>query len=92
MDDALLVRVLDSLADEDEKPQPLLGGKLVLVTVLRDLDPPDQFHDEVRPAGVGCAGIKNLGDVRMVHHRKRLALGLEPGHDLPAAYEVDGLK
>ena len=28
------------------------------------------------------SGIQHLGDVRMVHHRQRLPLGLEPGDDL----------
>ena len=34
-----------------------------------------------RPA-VGGAGVEDLGDVRVVHHRQRLPLGLEPGDDL----------
>jgi hypothetical protein len=39
MDDALLMRVLDGLADEDEQPQPFVGGKLILIAILGDLDP-----------------------------------------------------
>src|SRR3989442_1482153 len=50
MDDALLVRVLDRLADFDKEIEPFFGWKLVLIAVLGDLDPPDQFHDEVGPA------------------------------------------
>ena len=30
--------------------------------------------------------IKNLRDVRMIHHRESLPLGLEPGNDLPAIH------
>ena len=38
-----------------------------------------------RPA-VGRAGIEHLGDVRMVHQRQGLPLGLEAGDDLPAVH------
>ena len=41
-----------------------------------------QLHHEVRPAGLGGAGVEHLGDVRVVHHRQRLPLGLEAGDDL----------
>ena len=34
--------------------------------------------------GLGRAGVEHLGDVRMVHQRQRLPLGLEAGDDLPA--------
>ena len=39
----------------------------------------DQLHDEIRPAGVGRAGVEYLGDIGVVHQRERLPLGLEPG-------------
>ena len=35
---------------------------------------------------VGRAGVEHLGDVRMVHHRQRLPLGLEAGDDLPRVH------
>ena len=73
--------------------QPFAGGKLVLIAVLGDLDPAHQFHDEVGPAGVGHARVEDLGDVRMVHHRQRLPLGLEPRDDLPAVHaQLDDLE
>ena len=73
--------------------EPFLGGELVLIAVLGDLDPAHQFHDEVGPAGLGRAGVEHLRDVRMVHHRQRLALGLEPGDDLPAVHaQLDDLE
>ena len=53
----------------------------VLVAVLGDLHPADQFHDEVRPARFRRAGIEHLRDVRMVHHRQRLPLGFEARDD-----------
>ena len=64
------------------KFQPLARRQLVLVAVFGDRDAADQFHHEVRPAGVGGAGVEHSGDVRMVHHGQRLPLGLEPGDDL----------
>ena len=39
MDDALLVRVLDRMADLDEEVEPLARGELVLVAVIGDLMP-----------------------------------------------------
>ena len=63
------------------KIEPLPRGKIVLVAILGDLDAAHQFHDEVGPAGVGGARVEHLGDVRMVHHRQRLALGFEAGDD-----------
>jgi len=50
MNDALLMRMLDGVANLCEQFQPLLCGEIILVAVLRDFDPAHQFHDEVRPA------------------------------------------
>ena len=55
--------------------------RFVLVAVIGDLDAAHQFHDEVGPARFRRAGVQHLGDVRMVHQRQRLPLGLEPGDD-----------
>ena len=38
MNDPLLVRVLDRLADGEKQLQPLLGRQVLLVTVVRNLD------------------------------------------------------
>src|SRR5262249_8507981 len=51
LDDALLVRVLDGLADRKEQLQPLPRREVMLVAVFRDRHALDQVHDEVRPAG-----------------------------------------
>jgi hypothetical protein len=55
VNDALLMRVLDRLADLDEEIEAVLRGELILVAVIGDADAPHQFHDEVRPT---------LGDFR----------------------------
>jgi hypothetical protein len=55
--------------------------------------PADQFHDEVGPASPWRAGVEHLGDVRMIHHRQRLALGLEAGDDLLGVHaQLDDLE
>ena len=82
VDDALEVRVLDRMADLDEKAQALVGRQIVRVAKGRDRLPADQFHDEIRPTGVGGAGVEHLRDIRMIHHRQELPFGLEPGDDL----------
>ena len=81
MDDALLVGVLDRLANRYEQFQPLLRGQPVAVAVLGDRHTLDQLHHEVRPAVVQPA-VEHLGDVRVVHERQRLPLGVEPGQHL----------
>ena len=43
----------------------------------------NQFHDEVRQAGCSGPGIKDAGNIDVVHHRQGLPLGLEAGDDLP---------
>ena len=56
-------------------------------------DAAHQFHDEVGPPRVGGAGVEDLGDVRMIHHRQRLPLGLEAGDDLLGVHaQLDDLE
>ena len=59
--------VLDGLADRQQQFQPLAERQLVLVAVLSDWYPLDQFHDEIGAAGIGRAGVDHLGDVGMIH-------------------------
>ena len=47
--------------------------KPVAVAVFGDRDAVDQLHDEERPAGVGRAGVKDLGDIVVVQDRQGLA-------------------
>jgi hypothetical protein len=81
VDDPLLVRVLHGLADQDEQLQPFPGREAMPVAVLGDGHALDQLHHEVRAAGRRAAGIEDLGDVRVVHHRQRLPLRFEPRDD-----------
>ena len=58
------------------------GVQLAWSQYSRDRDALDQLHDEVGASRVGRAGVEDLGDIGMIHHRQRLALGLEPGDHL----------
>ena len=82
VDDPLLVGVLHGPADEHEQLQPLPDRELLSVAVLGDGQATDQLHDEVGAARTGHPAVVDLGDVRVVHHRQGLPLGLEPGDDL----------
>ena len=93
MNDSFLVRMLNGMADLYKKFQPLMWGQLVLVTKLSNLHPLHQFHHKVRPAGARRARIQHLGDVRMIHERECLALGVEPGNHIPGVHpELDDLQ
>jgi hypothetical protein len=74
MDNALLMGVLDGLAHLDKEIEPLAGGDMRLIAVVRDPNAAHQFHYEVGAARLGGAGIEHLGDVRVIHHRQCLAL------------------
>jgi len=43
------------------------------------MDAPSILHHEVQAPSAGRSGVEDLGDVRMVHHRQRLALVVETG-------------
>ena len=63
-----------------------------ILAVLGDADAPHQFHDKERAAAVGHAAVVDLGDVGVVHHRQRLAFGLEAGdHRLGVHARLDDL-
>src|SRR6266850_5300374 len=51
----------------------------MLIAVFRDLDPADEFHDEVWATGFGRPRIEHLGDAGVVHQRQCLPLGFKPG-------------
>ncbi len=70
--------VVDPLADLDEQLEPASQAQAVLAAVASERDPVDVLHHEVRPARPGRSRVVDPGDVRMIHQRERLALGLEP--------------
>ena len=86
MDDALLVRVLDRMANLNKQAKPLTGGKTVPVTVVGDANALDQFHGKEGSARLGSAGIEHFGDVRMVHEGEPLTLGFEASDHLPCVH------
>jgi len=63
MNDPLLVRVLNGVADLNEQLQPLFGIQLVFITVAGDGNAPHQFHDKEWSASFGGAGVQHLGNV-----------------------------
>ena len=76
------MRVLHGAADLDEEMEPLLGVEVFLVAEGGDRGAAHQFNHEVEPPLLGLAAVEDAGDVRVVHHGERLALGLEAGDDL----------
>lgn len=93
VNDPLLVRVLDGVANLDEQIEPLFRGAMSLVAVIGDPDASHRFHDEVESAGLGRPRIQHLGNVRMIHHRQRLPFRLEPDDDLHGVHtQLDDLQ
>jgi hypothetical protein len=84
VDDGFLMRVLDSVADVHEQLQPLAGAEAMIVAPGCDGHSCDVLHDKVGRARRGGAGIKHLGDGRVVHKGEGLALGLEAGDHFAA--------
>ena len=82
VDDALLVRVLDSAAHLDHKVQALLGVELILIAVFGDFNSTHQFHHKVRASVLRGSRIEHLGNVGVIHHGQGLAFGFEAGDDL----------
>ena len=70
------------VADLDEQFQSLRCAEVVLVAIVGDSNAADQLHYKVGSSVLGSAGVEDLGDVRMVHHRQRLAFRSEAGNDL----------
>src|SRR5207247_10341146 len=86
VDNSLLVRVLDSLADLDEQLQPLGRVEVVLIAVFRDPDAANQFHYKIGPAILRRAGVQHLRDVWVIHNREGLSLGFEARDHLTSVH------
>ena len=81
VDDALLVGVVDGLADGDEEFDALAGGEVVAFGVGGDGESVDELHDEEGEALGGGAGVEDLSDVGVVHEGEGAAFGVEAGDD-----------
>ena len=46
----------------------------------------DVLHDKVGQTRLGCSCVEHGGDIRVVQHGQRLALGLKAGNHLPAIH------
>ena len=79
MDHIFPVRMVDRTADREEQDEPVPGGHPFAIAILGDGRALDVLHDEVRSPCGRRAGVEDLGDVRVVHHRKGLALVGEAG-------------
>ena len=90
MDDALLVRVLDGLADADEELHAFADGEPLPVAVLVETDAPHELHDEVGTAGLRDPRVVDLRDPGVLHHGERLPLRLEAPEDVAGVHS--GLK
>src|SRR6266481_8574578 len=77
MNYSLLMRMLYCVADLNKQFQTGSGRQGMLVAVIGDFDALDQFHHKIRPAALGGARIEYVSDVRMVHQRECLSLGLK---------------
>ena len=93
MNDPLLMRVLNRVANLREELQPPFGREIVLIAVVRDFGAAHQFHDEVRPARVRRTSVEDPGDVRMIHKRQRLSFRLKARDDRVRVHaELDDLE
>ena len=52
----------------------LIRAQPVVITVIRDGNAMDQFHDEIRSTGISDSAIEYLGDVWVVQNSQRLSL------------------
>jgi hypothetical protein len=62
VDDPLLMRVLNRVADAREQLEPLADRELLRVAEAGNWIALDQLHHEVRASGLGRAGVEDLGD------------------------------
>ena len=81
VDDSLLMGVLYRRANLRKQHKAFRHVELVLVAELIEWDPLHQLHHEKRQTVAGRAGVEQLGDIRVIHERNRLPLGLEARED-----------
>src|SRR4051794_30448318 len=97
MNDEIAMRFGDRFTYAEEQLETRFGGKLVLLAVLRDGQPLDVFHGQVRNS-VRCGpSVEQPGNVGMRQSRQDLPLVTEPvggpfGIDIAAnEFECDAL-
>ena len=88
MDDPLLMCVLNRLANFDEQLQAIPRRQVATIAVFGDRNALDQLHDEERPSVFCRAGVEYASDLRMVHQRQRLPLGLEGATTSPYPFQA----
>ena len=86
VNDALLMGVLDGLADGNEERETFGHGEPVGIAVAGDRQPIHEPHHEVWGAGRGGAGFENARDVGMIHHREGLSLAFETSDHQPGIH------
>src|SRR5262245_40118754 len=79
---ALLMGVVNGVANLDEQLEALSRVETVLVAVIGNFDSPDQLHYEIGSPRPGRAGVEDFSNIGMVHHRQGLALGLKLRDDI----------
>ena len=55
---------------------------------MRDRNALHQFHHEIGATGLSAAGVEHLGDIRVVHQRQSLTLGLKAGDELARVHSL----
>lgn len=73
-------------ANQEKEVKTSVGVEFFAVAEVGNGSPADQLHDEVGAALLALPAIEDLGDVRVVHHRESLTLGLEAGHHLTGVH------
>src|SRR5437667_280173 len=86
MNHSLLMGVLNGVAKFSKQMKSVLKRQLIGVAVVCDTNSANQLHYEVGAASSSCASVKDSGDTRMVHERKRLSFSLEARNNAPRVH------
>ena len=87
MDDALLMSVLNGVADRHEQLQPFARRQHEFCRNRSVMGMPlTSSMTKKGRAGVGGAGVEHLGDVGVIHESEGLPFGLEASQDLAAIH------
>src|SRR5213083_2490094 len=78
--------MLNSVANLDKEVKALGYRKPLNVGVIGDRNTLDQLHNEIRAPRLRRAAVKHLGNVRMLHHRERLAFIFEASQNLASVH------